>query len=64
MRKLEHWARRYADSTVSLAKAAENAGVSLWEMMDYCRSREITAQYDMEDWQHDLSVVLGRTSRP
>ena len=58
--KLEHYARRYGDGKITLARAARDAGVSLWEMMDYARNRKIPAQYDLEDFQHDLNVVYGR----
>ena len=44
----------------TLAQAARDAGVSLWEMMDYARSRKISAQYDLEDFQLDLKGVYDR----
>ena len=58
--KLEHYARLYGDGKISLARAARNVGVSLWEMMDYARSRKIPAQYDLEDFQKDLKTVYER----
>ena len=39
--KLDHYARLYGDRKISLARAAHEAGVSLWEMMDYARARRI-----------------------
>ena len=38
--KLEHYSRLYGDGKVTLARAARDAGVSLWEMMDYARTRK------------------------
>jgi predicted HTH domain antitoxin len=61
--KLEHYARLYGDRTVSLARAAQDAGVSLWEMMDYVRTRRIAGQYDIEDFERDLGTVYGRLGR-
>ncbi len=58
--KLEHYARLYGDGKLTLARAAHDAGVSLWEMMDYARQRKIPAQYDLEDFQQDLKVVYAR----
>lgn len=58
--KLEHYARLYGDGKLTLAKAARGAGVSLWEMMDYTRSRKIPAQYDVEDLRRDLKGIYGR----
>ena len=61
--KLEHYVRLYGDGKLTLARAARDAGVSLWEMMDYARSRRVPAQYEVEDLQQDLGVLRTRTPR-
>jgi predicted HTH domain antitoxin len=61
--KLEHAAKRYQESRATMAKAAEEAGVSVREMMDYLRQRKIPMQYDVEDFEHDLKVIYGRARR-
>ena len=61
--KLDHYARLYGDRKVTLARAAHEAGVSLWEMMDYARARRIPAQYDLEDFERDFGTVYGRLGR-
>ena len=61
--KLEHYARLYGDGKLTLARAARDAGVSLWEMMDYARSRKISAQYDLGDFEQDLKSVYARVRR-
>ena len=61
--KLDHYARLYGDGKLTLARAARDAGVSLWEMMDYVRSRKISAQYDLGDFEQDLKSVYARRSR-
>ena len=33
--KREYYARQYGDGCMTLARAARDAGVSLWEMMSY-----------------------------
>jgi len=58
--KLEHYARAYGDGKFGLARAAREAGVSVWEMMDYTRSKKIAAQYDLDDLERDLKVLSGR----
>jgi predicted HTH domain antitoxin len=58
--KLEHHARRYGSGSASLARAARDAGVSIWEMMDYLRSHKIAAQYDLEDFEADLRMLGSR----
>ena len=58
--KLEHYARLYGDGKVTLARAARDAGVSLWEMMDYARARKTPVQYDLEDLERDLQTIHQR----
>ncbi|MCY4558458.1 MAG: UPF0175 family protein [Chloroflexi bacterium] len=62
--KLEHYARQYGEGKVTLARAARDAGVSLWEMMDYARSRKVPAQYELEDLQQDLKTIFAPTTSP
>ena len=57
--KLEHYVRLYGDGKLTLARAARDAGVSLWEMMDYARTRKVPAQYDLEDFERDLGTIHG-----
>ena len=57
--KLEHYVRLYGDGKLTLARAARDAGVSLWEMMDYARARKVPAQYDLEDLERDLGTIHG-----
>ena len=55
--KLEHYVRQYGDGKLTLAQAARDAGVSVWEMMDYARARKVPAQYDLEDLERDLGTI-------
>jgi predicted HTH domain antitoxin len=55
--KLDHYSRLYGEGKVSLSRAAREANVSLWEMMDYLRKKKITAQYDLEDLERDLKTI-------
>ena len=59
--KLEYFARQYAEGKMGIARAAKEAGVSLWEMMEYLRQKRIPAQYDLEDLEHDLEMVYKRS---
>ncbi len=61
--KLEHAAKLYQENRATLAKAAEDAGVSVREMMDYIRQKKIPMQYDMEDFEHDLRVIYKRIGK-
>lgn len=55
--KLDHYSRLYGIGKLTLARAARQAGVSLWEMMDYVKTKKITAQYDLEDFRRDLKII-------
>ena len=57
--KLEHAVREYGERRVSLARAALDAGVSLWEMIDYARSGRVPAQYDLDDLERDFESMAG-----
>ncbi len=57
--KLEHYVRLYGDGKLTLARAARDAGVSIWEMLDYARARKAPAQYDLEDLERDLGTIHG-----
>ena len=61
--KLDHYSRLYGSGKLTLARAAREARVSLWEMMDYVKSKKITAQYDLEDFQRDLKIVTAGERR-
>jgi predicted HTH domain antitoxin len=45
---------------MTLARAARDAGVPLWEMLDYVRQRKIAAQYDLDDLRQDMATALRR----
>jgi predicted HTH domain antitoxin len=57
--KLEHYSRLYGTGKLTLARAARQARVSLWEMMDYVKTKKITAQYDLEDFKRDLKTIVA-----
>jgi predicted HTH domain antitoxin len=61
--KLDYYSRLYGNGKLTLARAAREAGVSLWEMMDYVKTKKITAQYDLGDFQRDLNTVTAGERR-
>ena len=60
--KREYYARQYGDGRMTLARAAGDANVSLWEMMNYVRQRKIAVQYDLDDLRKDMATALQRAS--
>lgn len=63
MMNSEEAAKQYSENRMTLDRAAEEAGVSLWEMMDYARQRKIPDQYSFEDLEHDLKVIYEMAVR-
>ena len=66
-RALEHYMREwklkkaiesYREGMVTLSRAAEIAGVSVWEMIDILAQRKIQSQYDVEDLEEDLKALM------
>jgi len=67
-RALEHYTKEwrlqkalelYRKGTITLARAAELAGLSIWEMIDMLEKKKIVLQYDAEDFEEDMKT-LGR----
>ncbi len=54
----------YAQNRLSLGKARELAGLSLWEFRQWLSLRRIEAHYDSDDLQDDIETLrtLGRLS--
>lgn len=57
---LEHYSTLYGKGKLSMAQAASQAGVSLWEFQSYLRLHKVPAQYDREEFEHDLKMILAR----
>jgi predicted HTH domain antitoxin len=58
--KLDYYATQYGQVKLSVARAAREAGVSIWEMQSYVRDHKIAAQYDHEEFEHDLKTIYAR----
>jgi predicted HTH domain antitoxin len=54
----------YAQQRLSLGKACELAGLTLWEFRQWLATRRIEAHYDTADLQEDMATLrdLGRLS--
>ncbi len=61
--KKEYAASLYAESRVTLERAAKDASVSVREMMDYLKARKIPGQYDVEDLEEDMKNFYKRMGR-
>ena len=52
----------YAQRRLSMGKARELAGMSLWEFRQLLSSRRVSPHYDVEDLEQDMATLheLGR----
>lgn len=46
----------YSDGTVSLGRASEIAGVSLWKFIDILKENKIPIKYDIDDIRKDTKI--------
>lgn len=54
--KLQKAIESYREGAATLPRAAEIAGLSVWEMIDILAKRKIQPQYDVEDLEEDLKA--------
>ena len=60
--KIEMGVYLYSQGRLSIGKARELAGLTLWEFRQLLASRRISAHYDAEDLDQDIATLrdLGR----
>ena len=60
--KIEMAVYLYSQGRLSIGKARELAGLTLWEFRQLLASRRISAHYDAEDLDQDIATLrdLGR----
>lgn len=56
--RLEHALELYQKGRVTLMKAGEIAGLSLWEILEIVRKRRIPMYYTLEDAKKDIKIAL------
>jgi len=49
----------FREGRASLGRAAQLAGVSIEEFMDFSAEREVPLHYTAADWQQDQATVAG-----
>ncbi len=55
--RLEYALDSYKKGKITLMKAAEIAGISLWEVLDIIKEKKIPMHYTLEDVEKDLEIV-------
>ncbi len=65
-RALEHYTKEwtlkkalelYRNGKITLSRAAEIAGLTIWEIIDALEERKIVLQYDAEDFEEDMKTL-------
>ncbi len=49
----------FREKKVSLGKASQIAGLSVWEMMALLKEKKIPLNYSVEDFEKDMSLIEG-----
>ncbi len=57
--KKEFALSQYQEGKLSLMKAAQEAGLSLWEMIDIVRERQIPLAYTKHDLEEDFKAAMN-----
>ncbi len=56
-KKIEKAVKLYKEGKISLSRAAEIAGVSLWRMIEIFREQKVEAQYGQRELEEDLKSL-------
>ena len=60
--RLEHALRLYQQGQITKERAAEMAGVSIYDILDELRQRGTVARYSLEELREDLALLQQRYS--
>ena len=58
-KKLEHTLDLYQKGEITLLKAAEIAGISLWEILEIVREKRLPMHYTLEDVEKDIKTAIS-----
>lgn len=54
---------QYLDEKISLGKASEIAGISIWEMLDELYKRIITLKYKISEAELEIEKILKKYNK-
>jgi len=58
--KLEYALKQYLEDKISLGRATEIADISIWEMLNELKERNITLDYKISDAEREMEKILER----
>ena len=61
--KLEFALKEYLMDKISLGKASEIAGISIWEMLDELKKRNDTLNYKMAEAELEIEKILKKYNK-
>jgi len=59
--KIDYALRLYQEGKISIGKAAETAGIPLWELIDTTVKRKIPLQTSQEHLEEDLKAAMAES---
>jgi len=63
LEKLEHALNEYMNDKISLGKAAQIAGISIWQMLDEFKKRNISLKYKISEAQQEIEMLLKKYNK-
>ncbi len=61
--KLDYALREYINDKISIGKAAEIAGISIWEMLDELKKRNISLNYKISEAELEIDKILKKHNK-
>jgi len=61
--KLEFALKEYLNDKISIGKASESAGISIWEMLDELKKRNITLNYKIAEAELEIERILQKYNK-
>ena len=61
--KLEFALKEYLKDKISLGKASKIAGISIWEMLDELKKRNVTLNYKMAEAELEIEKILKKYNK-
>ena len=61
--KLDYAINQYLKDKISLGKASEIAGISIWEILDELHKRNITLKYKVSEAELEIEKILKKYTK-
>ena len=61
--KLEYAITQYLDDKISMGKAAEMAGISIWEMLDELKKRNVSLKYKISEAELEIDKIMKKYNK-